>query len=293
MLFLRKYILAAIALALFYSQTLISSSLADSPEFRRVEISGGINATTLYVNQDGNRWTQILGYEAIIPVHVNIEMSKGYIEFYRIGRNLTDGAVRDILLTHYNNNSGTPYERDVDSSTSVNKTTNVPVGGGVRLNPTDEQAIVGRCNSKLAEISSGHHFSYVIPLALHADAKRRRRLNTPFDITYDGGAYRGYGDSARATATGTVSVRIECLKNEVTRDTAPPSTPPNDGEPRSGNDDNNIPKPPANQDLGFDQGPMKVKDIRLTFTTFQNGYTEPTPGTRCKKARLRDRKSVV
>ncbi|VAV98960.1 hypothetical protein MNBD_ALPHA08-1783, partial [hydrothermal vent metagenome] len=134
MLFLRKYILAAIALALFYSQTLISSSFADSPKFRKIEISGGINAATLYVNQDGNRWTQIVDYgRVIIPLYVDIEMSRGYIEFYRIGRNLTDGAVRGILLTHQNNNSGTLYERDVDSSTSVNKTTDIAVGGGARL----------------------------------------------------------------------------------------------------------------------------------------------------------------
>jgi len=130
MLFLRKYILAAIALALFYSQTLITSSFADSPKFRKIEISGGINAATLYVNQDGNRWTQLLGYETTIPVYVDIEMSKGYIEFYRIGRNLTDGAVRGILLTHEYNNSGTPYESDVDSSTSVNKTTDIAVEEG-------------------------------------------------------------------------------------------------------------------------------------------------------------------
>jgi len=49
------------------------------------------------------------------------------------------------------------------------------------------------------------------------------------------------------------------------------------------------PKTPDNLDLEFDHGPMKVNDIKLTFTTFQNGYTEPNPGTRCKKARLRVR----
>lgn len=47
------------------------------------------------------------------------------------------------------------------------------------------------------------------------------------------------------------------------------------------------PKTPDNQTVGFDHGAMKVNDIRLTLTTFANGYTEPNPGTKCKKARLR------
>ena len=51
-----------------------------------------------------------------------------------------------------------------------------------------------------------------------------------------------------------------------------------------------LPKTTDNQDLSLDHGAMKVENIRLTFTTFSNGgYTEPNPGTRCKKARLRVR----
>ena len=44
----------------------------------------------------------------------------------------------------------------------------------------------------------------------------------------------------------------------------------------------NPPKPT----FEFDHGAMKVDDIRLTLTTYSNAYTEPTPGTQCKKAKL-------
>lgn len=47
------------------------------------------------------------------------------------------------------------------------------------------------------------------------------------------------------------------------------------------------PKTPDSIDVGFDHGPMKVNDIRMTLTTYSDAYTEPTPGTQCKKARLR------
>jgi hypothetical protein len=48
-----------------------------------------------------------------------------------------------------------------------------------------------------------------------------------------------------------------------------------------------VPKTTDNQDWHFDQGPMKVNDIKLTLTTYSNVYSEPTPGTHCKKAKLR------
>lgn len=47
------------------------------------------------------------------------------------------------------------------------------------------------------------------------------------------------------------------------------------------------PKTTNNQDLNFDQGSLKVNDIKMTLTTYSNAYTEPTPGTQCKKAKLR------
>lgn len=46
------------------------------------------------------------------------------------------------------------------------------------------------------------------------------------------------------------------------------------------------PKTPENQTVGFDHGAMKVDDIRLTLTTYANAFTQPTPGTQCKKAKL-------
>ncbi|WP_370318378.1 hypothetical protein [Oricola sp.] len=43
---------------------------------------------------------------------------------------------------------------------------------------------------------------------------------------------------------------------------------------------------PPNPTFEFDHGAMKVDDIRLTLTTYSNAYTEPNPGTKCKKAKL-------
>ena len=208
-----------------------TTSLADAPVFRLIEVSGGINAATLTVAQENGQWTRITDHPRRIPVHMNIQMSRGYVVFYRVGRNLTNGAVRGIMLTHRGNNSGTPIETVVDSQQSVSGTFNVFVGGGSRLNPTDEQAIVARCNAKSDKLSPGHSFSYTLPLALHADAKRRRRKYVPPRF---GDTYKAFGDFARAAATGSVSLRIECLgDSKPPRGSKPSSTPPS-GEPPQG-----------------------------------------------------------
>lgn len=47
------------------------------------------------------------------------------------------------------------------------------------------------------------------------------------------------------------------------------------------------PKTPKTTKLGFDQGPMKVNDIKMSLTTYSNAYSEPNHGTRCKRAKLR------
>jgi hypothetical protein len=47
------------------------------------------------------------------------------------------------------------------------------------------------------------------------------------------------------------------------------------------------PKTPKTTKLGFDQGQMKVNDIKMSLTTYSNAYTEPNQGTRCKRAKLR------
>jgi len=48
-----------------------------------------------------------------------------------------------------------------------------------------------------------------------------------------------------------------------------------------------VSKTPDNIDVGFDHGAMKVNDIRMTLTTYSDAHTQPTPGTQCKKAKLR------
>ena len=185
---------------------------------------------TLTVAQENGQWTRITDHPRRIPVHMNIQMSRGYVVFYRVGRNLTNGAVRGILLTHRGNNSGTLIETVVDSRPSLSGTFNVFVGGGSRLNPTDERAIVAGCNAKPDKLSPGHSFSYTLPLALHADAKRKRRRYFPVRF---GDTYKPYGEFARAAATGSVSLRIECLgHSKPSRGSADTTKPPSGAPPR-------------------------------------------------------------
>lgn len=206
-------------------------SLADVPIFRNIEVSGGINEATLTVAQENGQWTRITDHSRQIPVHVKIKMSRGYVVFYRVGRNLTNGAVRDILLTHGGSNSGTLIEAVVDSRQTVSGNLNVFVGGGSRLNPTDEQAIVAGCNAKPGKLGPGHSFSYTLPLAVHADAREKRRRYFP--VRY-GDTYKPYGDFARGVATGFVTLRIECLGHAKPPAGAGATTKPPSGEPEPG-----------------------------------------------------------
>ncbi len=201
------------------------------PIFRNIEVSGGMNAATLTVAQENGQWTRITAHERRIPVDVKIKMSRGYVVFYRVGRNITNGAVREIMLTHGGNNSGTLIEAVVDSRQTVSGSLNVFVGGGSRLNPTDEQAIVAECNAKPGKLSPGHSFSYTLPLAVHADAREKRRRYFP--VRY-GDTYKPYGDFARGVATGFVTLRIECLGHNKPAADAGATTKPPSGEPEQG-----------------------------------------------------------
>ena len=273
------------ALFLCAAGALATPAAAEPPRFNNIEISGGFNVETILVEQENGMWTRISDHPRTIPIHVTIEMSRGYIEFYRVGRNLTNGAVRDIFSTYIKTaygNQPNPIEAIIDSRTSVSGPANILIDEFTRLNQTDEQAIVNRCNANWTETEQGHSFSYPLPLAIHADAREKRRKRFPYYLN----EYEGYGDFGRATAFGFVGLKIECL-GQNSKPPVPDSKPPSDdgGIPRTSGTD--TPRTPDDQDLAFDQGPMTVNDIRLTLTTYSNAYTEPTAGTRCKKAKLR------
>lgn len=279
--------LARAAWSFGLAAVMATPALADSPVFRNIEIGGGFNVETITVEQEDGMWTRITDHPRTIPIYMNIEMSRGYIEFYRIGRALTDGAVRGIFSTYFLGSSasvGIPIETRIDSRTSVAGPMNIFIGENTRLNASDEQAIVNQCNSKWTETESGHSFSYALPLAIHADARRHRRKRFP--LVY-GDEYAGFGDFGRAATTGFVTLNVECLGNSKPAKDAPSTSKPpspSDGVPRTSGLD--TPKTPGTQDLGFDHGAMKVNDIRLTLTTYSNAFTEPNPGTKCKKAKL-------
>lgn len=275
------------ALILCTLGTLSTSAFAASPQFRNIEIGGGFDVETIFVEQEDDMWRRISNHPRTIPVHVTIEMSRGFIQFYRVGRQLTNGAVRGVSSTHTIAPDGyaktdNRIEAHVNSRTSVVGPVNILIDEFTRLNAGDEQAIINQCNAKWTEVERGHSFSYSLPLAMHADARENRRLKFPFYLN----EYEGYGDFARASATGFVGLKVVCLGQDVKYPRGDSKAPSDSGGiPRSSGSD--TPKAPGGQDLGFNQGPMTVNDIRLTLTTYSNAYTEPTPGTTCKKAKLR------
>ncbi len=254
--------MALTAWALGVAGMMATPAAADAPIFSSIAIGGAPGSDTITVEQENDMWTRISDDERKISIYMSIETSRGYIEFYRVGRNLTDGAVRGIFSTYTEGNTGNPIETPIDSRRSVRGSMNIFIGEHTRLNPTDEQAIVNRCNSKWTETESGHSFTYNLPLAIHADAREHRRKRFPPQY---GDVYVGYGDSTRARATGFAPVQVKCLgKSKPTLDDVV-----------------------EDQGLHFDHGAMKVNDIRMTLTTYSNAYSEPTPGTKCKKAKLR------
>lgn len=234
----KKY-LAPLALCVGFAGALPTSAFAAKPQFREIEIGGGFDVTTIVVEQQDNKWTRISNHPRTIPIHVKIKMSRGYIQFYRVGRGLTNGAVRGISLTHRlrpGGNSATDnrIEASIDSRTSVDGPVSIPIDEYTRLNASDEQAIVNRCNSKWTETERGHSFSYSLPLAMHADAREHRRKRFPYYLN----EYEGYGDFARATATGFVGLKVECLGTD-TKPSRPDSKPPSepDSAPRASSSD--------------------------------------------------------
>ena len=42
----------------------------------------------------------------------------------------------------------------------------------------------------------------------------------------------------------------------------------------------------ATNDIGFDHGDMKIRGIKLFLTTYSHAYSQPNPGTKCKKVKL-------
>lgn len=276
--------LMSVALSFGLAGVTATSALAEKPKFQNIEIGGGFDVETIFVEQENDMWTRISDHPRTIPIYITIEMSRGYIQFYRIGRNLTNGAVRDIFSTYrvndYGNGTDNAIAAKINSRTSVAGPVNILIDEYTRLNATDEQAIVNRCNSEWTQIEPGHSFSYSLPLAMHADAREHRRLRFPYYLN----EYEGYGDFARTTATGSVGLKVICLGRGVKYphgDSKPPED--SDGVPRAG-DTSEV---PDDQTLGFDQGPMTVSDIRLSLTTYSNAYSKPTAGTKCKKAKLR------
>ncbi|MFK5979876.1 MAG: hypothetical protein QM488_13415 [Rhizobiaceae bacterium] len=132
------------------------------------------------------------------------------------------------------------------------------------LLPLEKLYILGRCKQNP---SSSFDYSFTVTLSINTRTdevfpSNFVGQNTQVDIedmNFNGGDQSRHAD---------FTLRVECSTTTRT----------------------DVPKTTSNQDLSLDHGAMKVENIRLTFTTFSNGgYTEPNPGTRCKKARLRVR----
>ncbi len=245
---IKKSLLRA-ALAISGLGMLVSPSLADKPLFRTVEIGGGFNAATVYVDQQDGRWTKLNSSGAQIPFHLKIEMSRGYIVFYRVGRTLTNGAVREsyIASNQWGGYAVPGRDNDVDARERVDKSMNIFIND-TTLNGTDKQAIINGCNAKSNETEHGHSFQYNVPLALHADARRHRRLQSM--TSSEDGTYKGYGDFARATATGFVGLTVRCLgaDTKLSRNGSQTSKPSDGGIPL-----------PSNADTAPSGDPIEVK----------------------------------
>ncbi|MFV0296731.1 MAG: hypothetical protein ACK5JT_11510 [Hyphomicrobiaceae bacterium] len=129
----------------------------------------------------------------------------------------------------------------------------------------DKTALISRCRQS-ASGSFDHGFSVTLSANTRTQDTREKFESIDTEIDINDVEFNG-GDQSRQAA---FSLRVECQRLSHT------------ASPKA-------PRVPAGQGLGFNKGRMKVKDIKLTFTTFQNGFSQPNPGTRCKTARLRVR----
>lgn len=226
-----------------------TSAMADKPRFQTIEISGGFNAATVYVDLQDGHWTRLNSSGTEIPFHLKIEMSRGYIVFYRVGRTLTNGAVREsyIATNKWGGYAIPGRDNDVDAQERVDKVTHIFINNAT-LNATDRQAIIDGCNAKPNETEHGHSFQYNLPLAMHADARQHRRLQSI--TSSDDGIYKGYGDFARATATGFVGLKIMCMgaDTKYSRNGSQTSKPSDGGIPL-----------PSNADTASNGDPVEVK----------------------------------
>ncbi|MBX9465894.1 MAG: hypothetical protein KL840_23485 [Aquamicrobium sp.] len=245
-----KKCLTLATLSFSLAAAVATSALADKPIFQDIAIGGGMDAATIFVEQQDGMWTRITDHPRTIPFNITIAMSRGYIQFYRIGRALDQNAVVGFASTYSGLTTGYAgtanfISTSINSLTSVSGPVNIPIDGYTRLDHRDERAIVNGCNSRWTETESGHSFRYSLPLAMHADAREHRRKRFPYYLN----EYEGYGDFARAIATGFVGLKVECLGTD-TKPSRPDSKPPSssDGEPRSAGED------PADR-----SGPIEVK----------------------------------
>ena len=128
----------------------------------------------------------------------------------------------------------------------------------IQLVPYAKQ-MIGRCNEKLSSggPTQGHSFDFEMKATLLVDTRKRwRRLS---GALAQAGIYPvRFGDR---TKTAAFTVRVVC-------DPVPP---------------------PLSNDVAFDFGDFKVRDIKLFLSTFSNANSHPNPGTTCKKARIKVR----